>query len=188
MIDGNYAALIYRDDKYFKVVHDINEVPSNWDRDKLSPMTWTEMFYISVYRLVPKTIAYTTRYPVIGTGSIYGSTLYLKTTITGQQLTELDQGWMHKSDEFVAAEMPILDEPFFDSLSVHPSKIIGLDADYDGDKTSLNIVYSDEAVKEGHTFLNSADAFLNPTGGLNYGINNQVGKLVLYNFTRGLEE
>jgi hypothetical protein len=52
--------------------------------------------------------------------------------------------------------------------------------------TSQNTVYSDEAIKEATDYLHSPDAFLRPDGGLVYGINDKIAKLVLANFTRGL--
>ena len=45
---------------------------------------------------------------------------------------------------------------------------------------------SQEAVKEIKDYLNSPQAFINPTGSLRYGVNNQISELVLYNFSRGL--
>lgn len=64
-----------------------------------------------------------------------------------------------------------------------------LDKRYDGDKTSLAIVYSDDAMKELDSFLNSKEAYIDTNGKLKYGIEgNHIASLVLHNFTSGLEK
>jgi hypothetical protein len=51
-------------------------------------------------------------------------------------------------------------------MAVHPSRIGGLTADYDGDMCSANYVYTDNAVEEVWKRLNSAAAYIDPNGGL----------------------
>lgn len=187
LLDGNYAALIYSDDKFFRVIYDIDEVPEGWDRTKVRPMTWTEMYYISVAPQVNRVAGLVTRYPVTGSGSIYMTNILLKTTTVGKRLRSLDTGWHPLADDETFSQMPILDAPFLESMSVHPSKVDGLGADYDGDMTSLNFIVSDEAVKEAKRYLHSPEAFLSPQGGLNYGINNPIASMVLHNLTGGLK-
>lgn len=55
-----------------------------------------------------------------------------------------------------------------------------------GDKCSLTIVTSKEAVKEARDYLHSKTAFIEAEGGLKYGVNNNIVKLVLHSLTRGL--
>lgn len=43
---------------------------------------------------------------------------------------------------------------------------------------------SQEAVREAIDYLNSPVGFIDPTGGLKYGVNGHISVLVLYNFTR----
>lgn len=184
IIDGDYLALIYKTPTVFKIFHDIRELPENLDRGDVRPITWTEMFYISVIGLTKKTATYVTRYPITENGSIYPTLLYLKTTITGDIIEQLGDDWSPSS--LTVAQLPRLNDPFFDSMSVHPSRVIALGADYDGDKCSLNIVSSKEAVQEVIDYLDSMEAYINPNGGLKYGVNNHIVSLVLFNFTRGL--
>lgn len=83
--------------------------------------------------------------------------------------------------------MPIKDKISFDSLSVHPSKIELLQADYDGDKVTCNIVTSQEAVKEITDKLNNKTYYLDPNGGLKSGMNDKITKLVHHNMIRRRE-
>lgn len=137
IIDNHYAALLYRDDKYFKVIYDIDDIPEGFDKANAKPITWTEMFYISVYESAKTKVAgYATRYPITNAmGSIYPSLVHLRTTLTTQCLYPLNDSWQVDETRLPAIHMPILNEPHFDSLSVHPSKVPGLSADYDGDST-----------------------------------------------------
>lgn len=184
MMDGGYVALIYRDDKNFRVIYDIDEVPEGWDRDKVTPMTWTELYYICAMSYYEKTIAFITRYPITGDGSIYPSEVSVKTTNVGIALRALNVDWLAEDgDAGLLINMPVPGGAFFESMSVHTSKIKGLGADFDGDMTSCNIVVHKEAVDEGKAYMKSAKAFLSPSGGLNYGVVGDIGELVLHNFT-----
>lgn len=187
MIDGDYAALIYRDHKYFKVFYDIDDLPNDKHKNFVTPLTWGEMFYISVYQQSKKVAGYVTRYPVLGTGSIYPSLIYLKSTVTSESLQRLDDNWKPIVNEDPAIAMPIKGAPWFESMSVHVSRTVGLAADYDGDKVSLNIVTSDEAVQEARDYLNSKEAYLDPNGGLTLGVNNHISTLVLASFSEGIK-
>lgn len=183
IIDGDYLALMYRDKQHFKILHDINELPSHLDRDNVKPITYAEMFYTAVYVQALNHHGLVTRYPITGNGSIYPSNIYLRTTMRVDQLYPLDDTWNVPADAKLAYAMPIANDSYFESMSPHGSKLRGLGADFDGDKTSLNIVHSKEANADLAAFLKSKEAFLSPDGGLNYGINNAVIDLVLHNFT-----
>lgn len=187
-IDGDYAALIYRDKKYFRVLFDIDELPSHLSRSNVKPLTWVEMFYISVYSQSKKVANYVTRYPVTGTDSIYPSFIYLRTTLKVDVLQKLDNAWKPTEPNDLAICMPIIGEKYFESMSAHINKYAGLGADNDGDKTNLNCVVSKEAIEEAKNYLNSKEAYLEPDGSLRFGINNAISELVLFSLTCGLEE
>ena len=127
-VDDHYIALIWRDKKTFRVLHDINEIEEEKRKD-VRPMTWSELYYISVYKNVHRTPGFPTRYPITGMGSIYPSNTYLRVTTVGEILTEVGADGLPIDDKSVAVQMPILGKPFFDSMSVHVSKVGGLDAD-----------------------------------------------------------
>ena len=133
VIDGDYAALLYRDDKYFKVLYDIDDLPPDKNKHFVKPMTWGEMFYLSVYLASNNVVGYVTRYPIIGTGSIYPSFVKIQTTVRVENLQPLDANWQPFTHEPSASKMPIYGLPWVDSMSVHTAKIEGLNADYDGD-------------------------------------------------------
>lgn len=128
-IDNDYAALIYRDKKYFKVFYDIDELPHNLNKANVKPLSWTEMFYISVYKQSKKVAAYITRYPITTLGSIYPSTIFLKTTVKSETLQLLDDDWKPTEKNDLALSMPIKGEKFVESMSPHISCISAMGAD-----------------------------------------------------------
>lgn len=188
LIEDHYLALIYRGKKHFRVFNDIRELPAHLDRKLVKPLSWTEFFYISLYMDEQKSIGYTTRYPIIGTGSIYASHSYIRTTLKAETLAELGPDWTPLGEDHIVRQMPIIGASHFESMSVHPSKNPGLNADNDGDKCSYNVAFSEDAVEEGVKFLSSPDAYISASGKLNYGIlRGGIESSVLKSFTTGLK-
>lgn len=133
MIDDHYAALMYRDKKSFKVFYDIDELPEHFSKSNVKPITFAEMLYISVYKQSRKIAGFNTRYPITTYGSIYPSMIYLKTTIKSDSLFELDQDWKLNEHDVKAISMPIVNEPFMDSMASHITHWKELASDVDGD-------------------------------------------------------
>lgn len=186
-ISGNYAALIYRDDTYYKVFYDISELPKELDKKNVRPITWAEMFYVAVYEQSVKNAAFVTRYPITSIDSIYPCKIQLQTTVKSDILIELDDIWQPNENRNPVC-FPILDEDFYDSMSVQTSHLPGLVADHDGDKTSLVVITSKEAIEEINAYLNSYIAYVNPSGGLRYGFNNPISEMVMFNLTHNVLE
>ncbi|UKZ10971.1 hypothetical protein CZP2022_248 [Vibrio phage C-ZP2022] len=129
MVDGYYLKLIYRDDKYFKVMNSIDELPEGYPKENVSPMTWVEMFYLHCAEIMPNVRVFNTRYPVTGLGSNYPSEIYIKSTNTGYRLKQLDDNWAETDNEVL--EYPKPGMSFYESMAVHPSFLSGLGADFD---------------------------------------------------------
>jgi hypothetical protein len=129
-LDGYYAALIYQDERNYKVLYDIDDLPEGYNKELVRPMTWAEMFYLSVYKVSRRVVCAPTRYPIFqADGSVYPSFVYLKTTIKSKVLYNLDDSWNEiKEDPTIA--FPILGLPFFESMNVHPSHLSGLSGDF----------------------------------------------------------
>lgn len=185
MIDGNYACLIYRDKKHFRCFNDIDDLPPEFNKSNVNPLSWVEMFYISVYRSSNKVVGFNTRYPIADLGSTYPSKPFLETTIKSENLIPLGENWKPLENEIPAIHMPIAGLNFVDSCSVHTNKLPGLNADMDGDMTNLTFGLAKETIKEVEDYLNSKEAHLDQNGNLRYGINDNISKMVLETFTRG---
>lgn len=181
LMDDHYVALTYDDGNHWAIVRDVSELPEGYDPADVSPTTWTELFYASVYDRVKDTGAQVTRYPINGPGSVYVSKLVLRTTVRSNAMRPLN-------DNAIAPYWPTKPLPFVEATSVHPSKVSPLNADFDGDMVTVNILTYKESVAEIDAYLNSTANYLAPTGGLNYGISNHISTLVLHNLTRGIPE
>jgi hypothetical protein len=179
MIEKHYLRLIYQDDQYYRIMQSIDELPKGWDRTKVRPMTWGEMFYLSAKDSVPKVRAFNTRYPVTGLGSIYPSKVYVKTTVRALKLTRLDDNWVPTED--VALEFPdtINRLGWADTMVVHPAYLSHLGADFDGDMLSFQLVWSDESIAEIDDYLSKVTSYITPQGDLTYPTTTDVTEWVL---------
>lgn len=131
-IQGHYLALVYRGpDMTFRIFRDIDELPSHLSRADVHPISLVELIYLSGYSQWNKRFAQVCRYPISGKRSIYASRIYVKTTVIGEQRTELDDNWQpYGDDDHIALEYPRLDlGDYMDSQSPHSSKLKGLAAD-----------------------------------------------------------
>ena len=165
VIANHYLGLVYKDDKCFKVFQDIDLLPSGFKKSNVSPITYTELFYLCNFREWNKIPIFVTRYPITNTGSIYPSIAYVKATTKIYKLAQLDADWKMTDD--IAHCYPETVKPdYIDSAAPHSSRLEGLTADYDGDTCSINAVYTKESVKEINDFLNSSRAYVSTKGGL----------------------
>lgn len=168
-IDGHYLGLIYRGpNQTFKVIYDIDEAERYpWmDKKDLHPITWVELIYLMGYKDWNTYPMVLSRYPISGSGSIYPSYVYVKTTVLYETRYEADEEGRPIKDNRAIA-YPILDNPtFVDSESVSPSRLGGLGADFDGDMVSGVVLYSEDSRIEIENYLSSAAAYIRPEGGL----------------------
>lgn len=127
-IDAHYLGLIYKGpDKVYKFFQGLDELPEGFDKAFVSPVTFTELLYLSICQGSNEIPCFVTRYPITGYGSIYPSYIYLKTTVKSEVRYELDEAW--NKTEKCANEFPITGEQFFNSFSPASKNISRLDAD-----------------------------------------------------------
>ena len=175
-----YLGLIYKGpDGTFKLIHGIDELPPDRSQDDCSPITYTELFYLSIYNIANNYPIFVTRYPITGIGSVYPSKVRLKTTVESEVRKELGYDWLPIGETNIAKEFPLKTSTFFNSLSPSSSRLAGLGADFDGDTASANIPYTDEAIEENRIFLNSKACYVNSDGRLTYDNNTDTIKFVL---------
>lgn len=124
---SHYFALIYVDDDKVKVFYDIDDLPDGFDKKKVSPVTFAELIYLSIYEYAPDIPAFVTRYPITGYGSIYPSYVYLKTTVKSDIKYELDDQWQKVAKPM--PEFPIRGLQFYNTMSPHYSHLQRLTAD-----------------------------------------------------------
>lgn len=160
-VDGYYMLLVHDKGNDITVVFNTDNLPEEYDKKYLRPITYYELMYLAVYDVRDKYPGFLTRYPVTNLGSIFPSKLYVKTTSKGRTINLTMTGQTKQVIEY-----PDFKESYYNSMSIAFSHIDALGADFDGDTMSLNILYTDESIKEVNGLLDSKDYYIKPDGTL----------------------
>ncbi len=178
MIGDNYLGLIYKGpDMTFKFFQDIDDLPAGLDKAHVTPITMTELLYMSVYDEAEDSYGYTTRYPVTQFGSTYPGTVYLKTTTKSEPRYELDDQWVKTNR--LAKSFPINGAEFFNSMSPFSANIPRAGADFDGDQMSHYCVLTQEAKEEVKGIISSKEYFTTIDGKPTFSMDSDYIKLAL---------
>lgn len=184
VVNGHYMALIYKGpDGTVKLLRDIDELPDNLDKNLVTPATYCEIIYLSVSKRLNTLPLLVTRYPVASMGSIYPSINYVKTTTNSEKRYVLNENWEKVDDDYVMS-FPIKGEAFINTLCPNMIRLALLNADFDGDTSSANALYTDEAISEVHALLKKKIAYIDPKGKLIASAMVDTAKLVCFNLTR----
>jgi len=182
-IGDHYLALIYKGNNHFKLFSDIEDLPSDFNKEDVYPVTLAEFLYIAGYNEWNKYPSTITRYPIATIGSIFVTSSYVKTTLVGEDRWELDDDWSVKGEQFRALEFPTPGAAFVDSLIPNTSRLGLLGGDFDGDRCSKNTLYTTEAIEEAKTSFTKKETYLNPDGGFKTSANTSTVALMLSNIT-----
>ncbi|QTH80292.1 putative virion-associated RNA polymerase subunit beta/beta' [Pseudomonas phage pPa_SNUABM_DT01] len=185
-IEDHYLALIYRGpDNTFRIFFDIAELPDHLDPMNVHPINLVELLYLCGYAYWNKYFAQICRYPISGNRSIYASRVYVKTTVVGERRVELNEMWEPYTDEdHVALEFPKPGSTsYMDTQSPHSTKLVGLQADFDGDTGSATLIMSKEAMQENDRTLRSRQYWVDTDGSLISSYDYDTLKYVVTNLT-----
>lgn len=184
-IAGKYLALVYLGEGTFKVFDSIDELPADKSKDDVHPMTLIEMIYLAGYSKWGKYFTDVVRYPVAGDDSTYPSRIYCKTTSVGDVRRELDNNWEPmEGDDYLAVEFPRFGlTTYHDSECPHPSRLGGLDADFDGDMGSATTAMLKESRLEIERYLKTRAAWVDPAGRMRASVTYDTAELVVRNLT-----
>lgn len=128
IIDNNYLQLVYDNGRDIVVLDDTRDITKDMEPEFIRPITYIEMFYISIYEVKDKYPGFVTRYPVANLGGIYPCYVYVKTTFKSRVVNMTING-----NKMVMEEYPILGEECMESVSASAQHIKALGGDYDGD-------------------------------------------------------
>lgn len=155
----HYLGLIYNDGKYVKFFQDIRELPEQFSKDHVKPVTLGEILYMSVARFNCKFPGLSTRYPINGYGGIYPAWIKIRTTTEHQELQELNEMWEPSDNLFPT--FPVNGADYLNGICVHQSHMKLMGADMDGDTISLVALTTDDAIEEIRQILDSKSYYLN---------------------------
>jgi len=177
MIEGYYLALLYNDKKHFRIFYDIDELPEDKDKKYVQPITLEELMYITMAKYPKKYHTFVTRYPVLGEGGIYPSTVYLVSTVPYESKTELDSFW--NETDVTLPTFPIRGEKSYNSTSPNPIHLGALGGDHDGDTVGTQTVLSEEANEELEKLMKSKKYYVGFQGNPNYSASIDVAEYTL---------
>lgn len=164
-VNGCYLGLVYADEHTFKIFGDIDELPANFNKKNVHPMTYTELMYLSGYKRWNDLYMLVVRYPITGMGSVYQTKAYCCTTIKSSVKQERDEWWEPIEGSY-ALEFPINDRDaeFMESLAVHPSRLGLLGGDYDGDTMGATVLLGDDVIEECRKSLEQRETYITGRG------------------------
>ena len=169
VIENRYLALIYKDKDVVSVVYNINELTKEIDIKKLKPITYAELFYLSIAdeAIAKKFPALTSRYPTSGQGGIYPTKLFVRTTSKAETVKLVENLLMPENYKTIY-EYPIIGETYINTFSFHSTRIGALAADFDGDKGTLTALLTDDSIAEVNKILGEPYFYLNNRSKLMY--------------------
>ena len=160
-----YLYLVYDDGDKIYIFRNIEEFRGNfgdkYDPSKLRALTYAEMIYLATYFATHNKHCLTVRYPITDEQSIFPAKVHLMSTSPARIVT-LVSGT--SGDEIVLPEWPQLGSKFVDAVMIHPTKLRGLGADFDGDTVSIHPIYTNEANQEIANVLNDKSNYAFPSG------------------------
>lgn len=182
MVQDYYLGLIFSNEDSYRFVQDIDDVPEELLKTgSVQPITYAELFSLSIYKRVSDYPVFVTRFPVANYGSIYPSYTYLKTTVVSQVKKELGEDWQPTGNVFY--EYPVKGEKFFDSLAVNHMHLGRLGADFDGDKVSFTAVMSNEAMDEIKKKMSSKEYYVDVNNKVLFSADSDITEVTLSTLT-----
>jgi len=175
IIDNHYLFLVIDKKDTITFIDDINNIPEEYSIKDVRALTYSELFFISIYDTIGDYAGFITRYPIDGLGSIYPAISYVKTTSKGRTVKLV--GVPSKGNMDKVKEYPILGSTYFNSMSVHGSHLVSLGLDFDGDKGNNTQVWSEEGNKDIKDLLASREYYVSITGKINFSSNDNISKL-----------
>ncbi len=176
VIDDHYLLLVYDDGKEIRIINDIDKLPTDKDKKHVRPITYGELFYLSIFDIVKEYPAYLTRYPVTEYGSIVPVTVYLKSTVKGRKVNVWLPGAFEPKK---AIEYPIVGTKYLQSMAPPTKHLERLGADMDGDKCSLNFEWSEDSKKELMDLLHSRKYYITPNGEVAFSADNLTNEILM---------
>ena len=147
------------------------------------PITYGELFYLSVLPKILKLPGFITRYPATGQGSIVPTLVDVLTT-SKTRVVEYTRIGLSEYTHTINV-YPILGESWINGIKAPYPRTEALGLDFDGDDLSLLMAMSENSIKEIMELLNTKSAYVSPDGKSILSAGDQVSSNVFKFMTRG---
>lgn len=128
------------------------------------PMTITDLLFLAACDVTKDKVAMVTRYPITDEFSIFICNIHVNSTTKTEPM--MINGHIYKWYPLIEEGIPgyKMASLFIDSLQFSNSYLKGINGDYDGDQTTVKILYSQEANEECMKYMHAAANFVNAGG------------------------
>lgn len=188
LVEKHYLGLVYVDKHNFKLFYDINELPEHLNKSNVSPATLADILHLTTYQALKSACGTITRYPITGDGSIYPTFYKTRTTTLTKSLIPLGDDWQPVTEEVCYNfHDRSSNAEWIDSLTPHITRLVGLGADFDGDKNNSPSVNTKEAKAEVSNYFKKKTSFVGANGRLLVSTTIDTVELVVRNLTGDAE-
>ena len=128
------------------------------------PMTWTDIIYMACVDVTKDKYVEITRYPINDRFGVFFSKI--RPIATSDTVPMIINGIVYKWYPNININTPQDKVPikFIDACQFSNSYLPGIEGDYDGDQTTVKVLFTQEANEEISKFVNSKSFFINDSG------------------------
>lgn len=180
MLGDYYFAVIVDKGKEIDYYDDIAMIPEE-DRKYIRPITYGEMFYVSIYEQVKKLPGFIVRYPVTEQGSVVPVKVSVHTT-SNTRTVKFNFKSIGKS--ITIERYPSQEDEWINGMNIPHFRLSGLGADRDGDQMSLTVALMGESIEEINKLFDTWEIYLNPDGSSAMDFNDKILTNVMQFMTR----
>lgn len=142
------------------------------------PMTWTDLLYMACEDVTKDKHCLITRYPLNDEFGVFVSRIRVASTVRTKPMMVNGRVYQWYPDIQLGMPLSKIGIEFIDSCQFSNSYLPGIEGDYDGDQTTVKIIFTQEANEECEVVMNRKSFFINSAG------NNirKIGKEALQSF------
>jgi len=180
MVGDFYLAVIVDKGDEIDYYNDITLIPQE-DKKYIRPITYGEMFYVSIYEQINKHPGFIVRYPVTEQGSVVPVKIAVHTT-SNSKTVKFNFKTLGKTLNI--KRYPSQTDEWINGMNIPHFRLDGLGADRDGDQMSLTTVLMEDSIKEVDELFDKWDIYLKPDGSNSVIFGNKILTNVMQFMTR----
>jgi len=179
-IDEHYPIVLSEDKDNIYLYRESDSIPEGVE---VRPLVYGEMLYFMLleddnHKKYP---SLTTRHPVAGPNSIYVSPIKLNTTTRSLRKTI---HFVEEGTKIIVPNAPVLGDNYMLGFTPPTSRLKGMGADHDGDKSISRVMFTEESIEELNAFMNSVAYFVNPDLTPTLDFDDDISKFVALTLTK----
>jgi len=179
-IGDYYLAVIVDKGREIDYYPDVSMIPED-DKKYMRPLTYGEMFYVSIYDKVKQLPGFMVRYPVTEQGSVVPVKVGVHTTTNTRPVTFTFKGI---GKQLEIPKYPSQEDEWINGMNIPHFRLSGLGADRDGDQMSLTVALMEESIDETNKLFDSWEIYLKPDGTSAMDFGDKILKNVMQFMTR----